>query len=378
MLRSWDLFRTLAQARNGRAGEDSVENHYSIAENVSRMAAEDIVVSEYETERYPKARAILDRIGVQNKLIVTPCGKSDRSVWHELKAQGYEISEHIGDHWACDVEGPQSCGIKATQVTQHLSTEWGKQIESLGFPALAATIKEARLSTWDDSFRDLQLFQIGANFPFLFMVARALAAYAPIGRLLLSSRDCFLLHKLVGRFYPERDCRYFLTSRLARYQASDGYRKYVKECAAAPSLVVDLCGTGNSLKQYSDALIVVGMPGCCVPHLIDGGIDESSNFAPHPMVADVKDGLPVYANPLGIDWEGWPELKAMQQAFGAALDASRHYDWTADLSAPVQLDLTLRRMYEESGPLAQRFTEIRVKEARETAALIGNIEGVIV
>jgi hypothetical protein len=382
-VRSWDLFRTLVDARNGNAGEDLVENHYPILENVKRVAPDDIIVSEYEPIRASKARSILCRTGLGNRLIVTADGKTRGTIWGQLRAEGYDIVEHVGDHLRCDVESPEQNGIRGVQVFQHRPTEYEKQLAEAGFPALAACIREARLTTDSPDHRDLELFQIETNFPFLWMAGAALARFAKsFDRLLLSSRDCWLLKGLISRFWGSRfEVIYFWSSRFARYKASPSYRAYVDRLlGGGRALVVDLCGTGNSLRAFfgdRPAVIVVGLEGCSVPSLITGGIDESSNFARHAMVADVVDGNPQFLNPLGIDWENWRELTVMHDGFISALAASFFYDWSRDLAAAPRLDLALAAMYDKSGPLDAKFSTIRRREALATFDMMREIPGVI-
>jgi hypothetical protein len=348
-MHSWDLFRTLTQARDGRAGEAPVEDHYPIAGNVARVQPDDIVVSEYHTP--PKAREILDNIGLPDtELVVTEAGKTDGTIWRELKAQGYDITEHTGDNVLADVTNPSKCGIRATLVTQHELTSLEKACGQFG-----NVMREARLRSWNDNpiLRGLQLHQIERNFPFLYKVAHLLHARMVDGgytRLLLCSRDCFLLFELMRKlFFKERyEIEYFFNSRLTRYRPSAAYAEYAKERLSGKTLVVDLNGSGNSLRYMTETfggtpLLVCGF-GNAVSFLVAGGLRETSNLAPHAMVADVAriadTWEPIYVNSTGQNWRK-DEILTMCSAFYCCLDCLRSGQ---DIWPACTLEYALRQM----------------------------------
>ena len=351
-MHSWDLFRTLTHARDSRAGEAPVEDHYPIAENIAKVQTGDIVVSEYHTSS--KAREILDRVGLPDtKLIVTETGKTDGTIWRQLKAQGYDIAKHTGDNYLADVANPSKCGIPATLVVQHELTNLEKACGSLG-----NVMREARLVTWNDNptIRGLQLHQIERNFPFLYKVAHLLHDRMTEGgftRLLLCARDCFNLFNLMRvLFFRERyEIEYFFNSRLTRYRPSSTYSEYAKERLGGKTLVVDLNGSGNSLRYMTEMLggtplLVCGF-GNAVPFLVTGGLRETSNLAPHAMVADVVLDCqvgpcwsPVYTNPTNQNWQK-DEIAAMTFAFDACLTCLNNYPAAAP---EYTLDYALRQM----------------------------------
>lgn len=347
---SHDLFRTLCFSRGGNPGEDPIEDHYPIAETAAKVREGDIVVSQYCLSRFAKARTILDNIGLPNTwLHVTETGKTNGTVWAELKAQGYDISEHTGDHAIQDVALPSKHGIHATHVTQHMLTEKEKACGPLG-----EVMREARLRTWNDNpvLRGLQLHQIEMNFPFLYKVAHLLNAKMVEGgyeRLLLCSRDCFLLHHAMEWLFGDEgyEVEYFYTSRLTRYRPSESYAAYARERLSGKTLVVDMNGSGKSLKFMTDMfggtpLLVCGM-GNTVPSLTQNGIRETSNLAPHAMVADFVDGKPVYVNPTNQNWEK-PEIVMMHDAFRVCLETLLKYPAVVP---EYTLDFALRGMVQD-------------------------------
>jgi hypothetical protein len=321
-MKTFDLFHTLVASRHDmKAGEVDVESHIPIAENIAKVNPEDVIVSDYHTA--DKAERILRQVcKLPNTLLCTEDGKATGRVWSMVKSE-----RHLGDNVHTDFNSPRQHGIKAELTTLYQLTDREKACGRLGY-----AMREARLATWsyDTTIRALQLHQIENNFPFLYLVARLLRdKMVELGtdRLLLCSRDCYLLHKLM----PEAE--YFYTSRLTRYRPSEHYAHYAKERLSGNTLIVDMNGSGNSLKHLTDAfggtpLLVVGTTNT-VPHLVFGGIRETSNQAPHPMVYDVTvdeegEWEPVYANPTKQDWQK-PEITEAHKAFDACIAAIAHH-----------------------------------------------------
>jgi len=144
--------------------------------------------------------------------------------------------------------------------------------------------------------------------------------------LVLCARDCYLLYDMVDALFGEKAryaITYFYTSRLTRYRPSDTYKDYAQLELDSRTLVVDMNGSGNSLKFLTDQfgatpLLVVSHTNV-VPSLVHGGLRETSNLAPHAMVADVKFVNawipdPQFVNPANINWDK-PEIKVMDEAF---------------------------------------------------------------
>lgn len=80
-----------------------------------------------------------------------------------------------------------------------------------------------------------------------------------------------------------------------RYRPTESYAEYAKGLIGEKTLIVDLCGTGNSLKYFCDRfggspLLVVGS-GDAVPYLVRGSIRETSNPAPHPTIGSWPPGI---------------------------------------------------------------------------------------
>jgi hypothetical protein len=320
-MRTFDLFNTLTTSRyNTNAGEVPVEQHIPIAENIAKVQPGDIIVSDYHTPE--KAQRILTEVcHLSNQLICTEDGKATGKVWQSVKSE-----HHLGDNIHTDFNSPRSHGIPADLTTLWQLTEREKACGDLGW-----AMREARLTTWhaDPAIRALQLHQIERNFPFLLKVAHLLDAKMKaegFTRLLLCSRDCYLLHQLMARLFAgSYEIEYFYTSRLTRYRPDGRYATYAKDKLAGNTLIVDMNGSGNSLKYLTDMfggtpLLVCGF-GNAVPFLVAGGIRETSNLAPHAMVWGINlyaegEWEPVFVNPAGIDWEK-PEILESHKAFMA-------------------------------------------------------------
>jgi hypothetical protein len=181
-------------------------------------------------------------------------------------------------------------------------------------------MRKARLNTWsgDRTLRGLQLHQIERNFPFLLKVAYEIdKTMRERGhtRLLLCSRDCFLLFQLMGAMGLPYQCEYFFSSRVARYRPSEEYSAYAKSKIDDKTLIVDMCGTGNSLKYFCDKfgghplLVVSGQNN--VESLVRGGLRETSNPALHDSFVD----LPIF----NLNYDHRPETRAMVDAFLACV-----------------------------------------------------------
>ena len=135
-------------------------------------------------------------------------------------------------------------------------------------------------------------------------------------------------------FFKERyEIEYFHTSRLTRYRPSDSYAEYAKERLSGKTLIVDMSGTGRSLKYLCDQFggdpLLVASHTNHVPFLVAGGLRETSNLAPHPMVSDVIHDpdyvwTPVYSNPAAVDCMK-PEIIVQQDALLTCADALQYH-----------------------------------------------------
>jgi hypothetical protein len=136
-------------------------------------------------------------------------------------------------------------------------------LASLGYQGLAHAVREARLGYHhsDPELLRIGRVQIQVNFPLLFLTALRLLHIARTQgykTVLFSARDCYLLYlvfqRLTKRLGEAPRSEYFMTSRIARSQASAAYLNYLSSLAGnEKTLIVDLCGTGWSLTRLLEA-----------------------------------------------------------------------------------------------------------------------------
>lgn len=370
-----------------RVLELELEQCFPILENVAKVRPGDLLLSDYDlpTILEPLVRQVT---GLQNKVVVTEDGKYNDWVWPKVMP----IAEHTGDSARSDGTCERH-GIKFNHVIQ--TRHSGAEItigDYFGMRGLAQLMREVRLSTYspNETTRQLQLVQSQVNLPMLFAASVLLHRMAgQAQRILMSSRDCWLWLQLFEQLKPmlggAYELVYFYTSRLMRYWPSETYKEYVRRATSVPALIVDLCGFGTSLRhQFGDTvplLLLIGYKDCKTPCMVEGWLDEVSNFARHPMVGDVDNqGRPVYVNPLDINWTGVPELTTMHSTFMSAVRVAHKHDFTNDFKVT---DATLRNVIQWALSCFSIYNmalgtlrDFRVSEAVATEQLI-NSKGVL-
>lgn len=307
-MHSYDLFRTLVHSRDGRPGEDEIENHYPIKENVSKVLPGDLIVSDYEVHRTNKAVAIVRNVcGLQNEVIVTDGGKHRGEVWKMLP--GKPVT-HTGDHCRSDVESPNQAGIKGIYTQLHEYTPAEAKLVELKLPQLALLCRQARLMSYTPKHRGIEIVQTNYNFPVLFLASVMLNRRYPSHTLLMSARDCFMWSEMM-QFYFGRG-KYWYTSCHARISADETYHRYIKSLGAPNPLLVDLSGSGGSfstLPQYESVLFYKPLranKNNNIPALFqseDVWRLEQCNRAPHKKCMGVEEVQPGCFAPIWLDRE---------------------------------------------------------------------------
>jgi hypothetical protein len=363
-MNSFDLFDTLVARRCVEAfvtdhADPQMEREereiIPIRENVVKVRPGDVVLSDmYLPRQFLKSQ--LERVtGLKNEVIAGPTIKSSGTVWEDLRRRGTFPRFHTDDAPHC-LESARRAGITPIEARQADLSEVERELRP-SFPSLAKTVREARLTTYDPKHRGLELAQVQANFPFLFLASvilhRRLASQS-LERVLISSRDGYLWHRLQMRVRDllggKYEVVYFLTSRLAMQQGSERYIAYVDGLLRRPSLVVDLIGTGRAFLEFRRRLESPDVPflllvrytvcekvrGCeqVMENESNSHYVEYANLARHRMFLDMgPDGTPVYKRRNFVDWENWEEIRVMHETFDTALAAMRNYDFGQDLSA---------------------------------------------
>lgn len=384
-MNSFDLWGTLVAGFEPSVRDGDQAFHFPVAENLARVRGGDLVLSDfYDTAK--AQRVLRDVCGLNNELMVTVDGKFTGTAWETLQRQGRVPQLHIGDDPCTDYAVPRNHGVVCEMSHVKPVSQREQMFIDRGFHGLARIMRESRLATWheDETMRALQVFQSQCNLPFLFLAWLAVMRKTfgtIVHRVMFSARDCWLWMHLAEALNPGGfEFVYFYTSRLTRYWPSLTYLQYLKRMQSVPSLIVDLCGFGKSLSALlehpkQEALLLVGYEGCELPCIISGWMNEVTNFARHPMIADVDaDGSPVYVNPLGIEWEKVEGLRVMHEAFLCGVEAVKHYNFADDFSRTDEevignLKLMLSDFDLWERPLAT-LTELRVTEAIATSRLL--------
>lgn len=251
-MQSWDLFDTLVTAKPIAPAGEFLSRLYPIAEMVSRVSPEDIVVSDYYFADLAE-KVLREVTGLKNRIVVSDGGKANGSIWKTLP----RISKHRGDNPQADVESARSNGIQAELITLASPTQSEKLLLDAGLDGLALACREARLTSWHPRFRQLQLLQSQANFPAIVLAGIELHNWAienKIERLLMSARDCYswvhLQRDICRRLGGHYECEYTPSSRFCRdtptpeYLAELNSRLESQRCA-----FVDVGGTGKSIAR---------------------------------------------------------------------------------------------------------------------------------
>lgn len=359
------------------------ENLFPIQEVIDEVRHGDIVVSDMYLP-YGFIRSIMDQYGAlrQAPLVLTCHGKATGQVWAGIQEK-FRIREHRGDNPHSDVRSAQRAGIAAVHIGTARLTQEEQTLREAGMTGLAGIMREARLSSSSSSrpLRHLQIVQTQANFPLLFIASLILhrtAVARGYQRLLMSSRDCYLwseLHQeMKHRLGGEYEVHYFLTSRIARAFPTREYLDYANGLLSQPSCIVDLCGTGWSLKRLLGKTHAPQTPTMLlyryqnveglrnfyeslgptdargdVFHFLTGdphnATVERANFAAHPMLDTVSqvhgEWCPVYTNPAGIQWNEIPEIATQHDIFLRMCRMTASADLSRDLEATPEVLMRL-------------------------------------
>ncbi len=377
-MKSWDVFDTLIARRildghavPGLAREAGISELdferticFPIAENLGQVRPGDLLVSDMHLPDEEIAALVREVTGLQNRVIVTPDGKRSGRIWQQLSRE-HSIELHTGDDRIADDDMARHEGIPTLLFEGALMTETERRLQAAGFHRLGMACREARLRTFDPEYRDLELAQTQINFPMLYLAALALRPHLAGRRVLASARDCWLWQELL-RDVAHADALYWHSSRLARAFPLASFIDYTVRLAGENAVLLDLCGSGWSLKRLKSKIetcpsigrdrkskIDLWMLSYCGRTMADhyerlrktrGEVHwliasasqglEHNNLAPHPMISDVTEAGPIFANPTGFDWEGSPEIRAQHQAFRTAALALKAYREDAVEPAP--------------------------------------------
>jgi len=342
--------------------EIEYEEVIPIVENLQLVRDGDLLVS----DTYLSAEvleSLLHHAGLRQtvSLVVSNDGKFRGWIWPKLLERS-AIHEHFGDNPHSDGKTPSQVGIKAVIYTGAGRTRIERFLVEQDWEPLANLIREVRLANpFPDSRpqeRHLWLLSCQLNFPLLFLASLHLeqrARETNACEILFVSRDCLLWHRLYQQLFPNRRSTYLYTSRKCLLKPTESYLEYFRSTWHSDSLIVDLFSTGISWSRLFARL------NAKARYFFIGRVDNYSylqdslrpedwldihtifrnselgfpvnknvemlNYAPHPVVEDVRllhgnAPLPVLADMLEYD-RALPE--AAHQAFRACIQAMPHY-----------------------------------------------------
>lgn len=226
-----------------------MEEHYlyPIQSIVQRLTKEDIIVVSSDTYlEVSFLKRVLRKWKIENELFVGP------QIWKTLVEKGY--SDRIQEHYGTDVEFFRVLGIKTIQITESDYTDMEKRHEK----ELADCLRFVRLTTpFQYPFYQWVLkCQLDMNLPHLFQFCQTIREYIKthgISKVLFSLRDCYYLFQLFNQMYPGLDTELLWCSRniYSNVQNTHYLSYFRSKCGDPPStLIVDLGGTGQSLKRF--------------------------------------------------------------------------------------------------------------------------------
>jgi len=333
-----------------------------ITENLAQVRDGDVLVS----DTYLPAEIVLSllrKAGLHQTvaLVVSNDGKFQGWIWPKLLAQ-CAIHEHFGDNPHSDGKTAAAAGIKAIIYTGAKRSPVEQFLVQHGFEPLANLTREIWLANpipdTRPQERHLWLLSCQLNFPLLFLASLHLERYARaagIRELFFVSRDCLLWHHLYQQLFPECRATYLYTSRKCLLKPTTHYLEYFRTTWHEDSVIVDLFSTGISWSRLFSRLntkarcFFIGhvdnyayMQDSLRPddwlemHAIFRNSElgapvnknvEMLNYAPHPVVEDVRllpgnAPLPILADTLEYD-RTLPE--AAHQSFRACVQAMPHY-----------------------------------------------------
>ena len=352
---SFDLWDTLIARRSISDIYNEENNCFPIAENVAKVKADSVIISDYYDAGLAQ-RLVKEVLGLDNQVVVSSQGKANGYMFEQFKHLNH--TDHYGDNEHSDVRMANQHGIRGHYTAPSPFTALEGLVDGKGLRGLSRVMRETRLTTFNQKYRNLELLQTQLNFPMLFVGSLLLHRTQP-ERLLMCARDCCLWQHLQAKVRDlcggKYEIVYFRTSRLACAFPKTGYWDYVK--SLMPGTIVDLAASGKTLLKIREAT-GIQMP-LAILMQYDNGVPASDIIRLTDITLRVEfvefmnlDRSPLYLsheeneNPINVDWNR-PEIAIQHETFMKCLEAMKHYDLTADLniSDSVLLD-TFRMLYE--------------------------------
>jgi len=242
--------------------QEEWDNIFPIAEIVSIVNPDDIIISDMYLPYSFLKRILEEKCGLDNALYLSNYGKHKKQVWPTI-LEKYRLREHLGDNPHADVESPAAFGIPGRLVTISRWSAAEEILNDAGLTTYAQAARETRLQAHhrDPQTRNALQAQIGVNIPLMILGAlwiRICAEDFGADRVLAASRDCNLWHRLLASNHFARagipSSLYVQMSRKLCYSNSDAYEAYLRSRLGDRTLLVDLVGTGRSLRRIVQRL----------------------------------------------------------------------------------------------------------------------------
>lgn len=238
--------------------EEEWDMLFPMSQVVAFVNPDDIIISDMYLPYDFVERIVREKCGLKNKIYLSNYGKHHRTIWPKI-IEEYRLRAHFGDNPHADVKGAQEFGITPNFVTL---SKWNRSEEILhgaGLGGYAHAVREMRLKTFhrDVHVRNALQAQATINIPLMIIGAfwlRHCAAAFGADRMLAAARDCNLFTDLLATPHFVRlglpPVEYVRISRTLCYSGSEAFEAYVRSRLGQRTLLVDMVGTGRSLKTF--------------------------------------------------------------------------------------------------------------------------------
>jgi hypothetical protein len=251
-----------AQVLKAMELEEEWEMLFPIAEIISHVKPDDIIISDMYLPREFIERVLREKCGLDNKLYLSNYGKHHRTIWPEIK-DTHSIRAHFGDNWHADVVGASEAGIQPMFVS---ISKWNQSEEILracGLEPYAHALRELRLETFHDDLPTLKAIQaqVAINLPLLLLGSfwiNQTAKEFGADKILACARDSNFWNDILSSKHLARYgmpiTHYTSISRFACLAPSPDYEAYFLSHLGRKNLLIDVVGTGRSLTTLIDRL----------------------------------------------------------------------------------------------------------------------------
>jgi hypothetical protein len=233
-----------------------LDNIYPIVAMIEQVKSEDILVSDmYYSESI--IRLFLQKSGTKlnNKIFVSSGGKSTGVIWNVIRNMGYSIRKHTGDNPVSDGKIPEKFGIPSRLVNISVYTPIEKMICENVSKDLSNIMRYVRLLCpvpKDANEANWYILQSQYNIPILIAYANIIHKKYEGKVKYFIARDTYYLYKIYRILYPDDECEYVYSSRMALYFPTENFIGYIKGLFDKHNnaIWIDLHGSGMSFNSF--------------------------------------------------------------------------------------------------------------------------------